>query len=335
MPKLSSYLARVNQTDFMKVFIAGHNGMVGKAINEKLQEHNNIEIVVSCKEELDLTDQENVYNFLKNKGIDVVIIAAARVGGIHANRSFPANFIFENISIQQNLIHGAHLANIDRIIFLGSSCIYPKYASQPIIEESLLTGELEVTNESYAIAKISGIQMCKAYNSQFGRDYRCLMPTNLYGPNDNFHPLNSHVLPGLLVKFHEAVSKNSSIVKVWGDGSPMREFLHVDDLASAVEFILNIPRNVYFNALRKNTCHINVGFGKDVSITELAKLIQNITGFNGQIIYDASQPNGTPRKILNSHRINSLGWKPLIDLEEGIMTTYTWYKENICRLRQK
>ena len=253
-------------------------------------------------------------------------LAAAKVGGIHANNTYPAQFIYENLAVQNNVIHSAYVTGVNKLLFLGSSCIYPKYADQPMSEESLLTGTLEPTNEPYAIAKISGIKMCESYNKQYGTDYRSVMPTNLYGPNDNFHPENSHVIPALMQRFHNAVVNNEKKVVIWGSGNPKREFLHVDDMATACLHVMDLPSDIYskFNA------HINVGTGKDCTIRELATTMSSVTGFQGNIEYDSSQPDGTPRKLLNTSLLESLGWTAGISLNHGLTDTYAWYKLNIA-----
>lgn len=305
-----------------KVFVAGHNGMVGSAIVRELKKQNNRIIITKDKCELDLCDQKAVNDFFSSNDIDQVYLAAARVGGIHANNSYPATFLLENLQIQNNIISSANKFNVDKLLFLGSSCIYPRLSPQPIKEEYLLTGPLEPTNEPYAIAKISGIKLCEAMNRQFNRDYRCIMPTNLYGPGDNYHPENSHVIPALIRRFHEAKINNQSNVTIWGTGTPRREFLHADDLAEAAIHVMNLPKNTWNANRSPNQYHINAGFGADITIAELAKIIADIVSFTGNISFDLEKPDGTPRKILDSSKINLLGWHPKINLVEGLSNTY-------------
>ena len=311
-----------------KIFIAGHNGMVGSALVHFLQSQE-VEIITKNKVELDLLNQNNVQNFFKNQKIDQVYLAAAKVGGIHANNTYPANFIYENLSITTNVIHSAFLNGIKKLLFLGSSCIYPKNANQPIKEEELLNGKLEPTNEPYAIAKIAGIKMCESYNRQYGKshsvDYRCIMPTNLYGPGDNYHPQNSHVIPGLIYRFHEAKTNNLSNVTIWGTGIPKREFLYVDDMARASIHLMNIDKKTYDQHTSPMCSHINAGSGVDISIKELAEIIKEVVGFKGEINFDLTKPDGSPRKFLDSKRINNLGFKPEISLKEGLIKTYQDY----------
>ncbi len=312
----------------MKIFVAGHNGMVGSAICRLLNKDSNIELVVANKNTLDLTDQNAVKKFFNKERPDQVILAAARVGGIFANSAYPGQFIFENLQIQTNVINQAHYSDINKLLFLGSSCIYPKNSSQPIKEEYLLTGALEPSNEPYAIAKIAGIKMCESYNREYSRDYRSVMPTNLYGPNDNFHYQNSHVLPALIRKFHEAKTNNNDHVLIWGDGSPKREFIHVDDMASACLHILNLDSKIYQDNTQDMISHINIGTGCDLSIHDLAFLLKKITGFDGKINFDQSKPNGTPRKLLNVDRLRNMGWTSSISLENGLVNTYEWFVKN-------
>ena len=313
----------------MKYFVAGSNGMVGKAIVKKLKEKTtngeDIQIIQKERSQLDLIDQGSVRNFFKIEKPDVVIIAAAKVGGIRANNSFPAEFIYENLMIECNLIHESYLNNINRLLFLGSSCIYPVNSPQPMQEGTLLTGSLEPTNEPYAISKIAGISMCESYNRQYGTDYRCVMPTNLYGPNDNFNLNNSHVIPALIRKFHEATLKGDDDVVIWGTGNPLREYLHVDDMADASLYALNLSREDY---LANASSHLNVGSGKECSIESLAYLIKEISGFSGNLIFDNSKPDGAPRKLLDVSALTSLGWQHTIDLKQGLKDTYLWYLEN-------
>lgn len=319
----------------MKIFLAGHNGMVGSAIYRKIKNSYSdaYDIITAGRDKLDLLNQDNVKNFLSETKPDAIIIAAAKVGGIHANNNYPAEFIYENICIQNNLIHEANIHDINKILFLGSSCIYPRNAKQPMSEDELLSGVLESTNEPYAIAKIAGIKMCESYNRQYGRDYRSIMPTNLYGPGDNFHDENAHVVPALLSRFHEASQKNLSNVTIWGTGSVFREFLHVDDMASASMFLFDVDESVYKKNTSQMQSHINVGTGDEISIKELAEIIAEITNFQGELIFDNSKPDGTQRKLLDSSKIYNMGWQKSIDLKEGIRMTYEWFKgsQNIRR----
>ncbi len=313
--------------------MAGHGGMVGSAIYRQLEKESNTTILSASRNELELLSQDAVQNFLDKEKPDTVILAAAKVGGVHANNEYPAEFIFENLQIQNNIIHGCHKADVQNLLFLGSSCIYPKFADQPMSEDALLTGKLEPTNEPYAIAKIAGIKMCESYNRQYGRDYRSVMPTNLYGPGDNFHPDNSHVLPALLLRFHEAKINGDNEVVVWGSGTPKREFLHVDDMAAASVFIMGLSKKEYQNHTSPSASHINVGSGSDVSIRELAEMIINVVGFEGQIQFDTSKPDGSPRKLMNTSLLKSLGWKQKVQLSEGLEQTYHWFLENQNNLR--
>jgi GDP-L-fucose synthase len=317
----------------MRAYIAGHRGMVGSAIARNL-EADGAEILTAARSELDLADQSAVRGFLAKERPDTVIVAAAKVGGIQANNTMPAEFIYENLMIECNLIDGAFRAGVERLLFLGSSCIYPRNAPQPMPEEALLTGTLEPTNEPYAIAKIAGIKLCESYNRQYGTDYRSIMPTNLYGPGDNFHESNSHVLPALLRRFHEAKQAGAKEVVIWGTGTPKREFLHVDDMAEASVFLLNLPNDVYAANTQPMLSHINVGTGRDVSIADLARIIAQVTGFEGRISFDATKPDGTPRKLLDVSRLSNMGWTARIQLEEGIRQTYDWYLRNLDRLRE-
>ncbi len=311
-----------------RVFVAGHNGMVGSAIVRKLKTHSDIELVLRSREELDLTNQQAVLDFFQHYKIDQVYLAAAKVGGIAANNAYPADFIYQNLMIECNVIHSAHLANVQQLLFLGSSCIYPKLAEQPMSESALLTGTLEETNEPYAIAKIAGIKLCESYNRQYGRDYRSVMPTNLYGPNDNFHPENSHVIPALLRRFHEAKLNNDKEVIVWGSGKPMREFLYVDDMAAASVYVMELDKVVYEANTKSMASHINIGTGIDCTIQELAKTIAKAVGFVGKIEFDSSRPDGAPRKLMNIKKLNSLGWKHSISLKDGLTSTYRWFLDN-------
>ena len=317
-----------------KIFVAGHNGMVARAITSKLRFCESTEVFVAERDELDLTSQSEVKKYFNQNKFDQVYLAAAKVGGIISNSSYPAGFIYQNLMIQNNVIHHAYEEGVGRLLFLGSSCIYPRNCPQPIEEKYLLSGELEKTNEAYAIAKISGIKMCESYNIQYGVDFRSVMPTNLYGPNDNFHPKNSHVVPGLINRFHNAKINNENVVTIWGSGEPLREFLHVDDLASASIYVMNIETKKYKKSCENHLSHINVGSGKEISIRDLAMLIKKIVGFRGDINFDNSKPDGTPRKLLNIDKLNKLGWEHSITFEDGLKKTYEWYIENINNLRK-
>lgn len=308
--------------------------MVGSAIMRRLEVDGVTDIVTRSHAELDLTNQSAVRDFMQSERPDVVILAAAKVGGIHANNVYPADFIYQNLMMECNVIHQAYAAGVALLLQLGSSCIYPRNASQPMAEEALLTGTLEPTNEPYAIAKIAGIKLCESYNRQYGVDYRSAMPTNLYGPGDNFHETNSHVLPALLRRFHEAKQAGSEEVVIWGTGTPKREFLHVDDMAAACVFLLNLPKDVYATNTQPMLSHINVGTGRDVSIAGLAQTIAQVTGFEGRISFDATKPDGTPRKLLDVSRLSKMGWTAGIELEEGIRRTYDWYRANLDGLRE-
>ena len=311
-----------------KIFVAGHRGMVGSAIVRQLEDQKNVEVVTRTRSELDLTNQQAVRDFFDTENIDEVYLAAAKVGGIHANNTFPADFIYENLMIECNIIHSAHLAGIQQLLFLGSSCIYPKLAEQPMQETALLTGTLEETNEPYAVAKIAGIKLCESYNRQYGRDYRSVMPTNLYGPHDNFHPENSHVIPALLRRFHEAKLNNASEVIAWGSGKPMREFLHVNDMAAASIHVMDLDKAIYDANTSPMLSHINVGTGVDCTIRELVETVAKVTGFEGNIVWDPSKPDGAPRKLMNVDRLASLGWKYSYILEDGLTNSYQWFLEN-------
>lgn len=302
--------------------------MVGSAIVRRLARRLGVTLLTRSSSELDLRDQAAVRSFFMAERPDVVILAAARVGGIHANNAYPADFIYENLMIECNVIHQAHEAGVQRLLQLGSSCIYPKHATQPMSEEALLTGVLEPTNEPYAIAKIAGIKLCESYNRQHGRDYRSVMPTNLYGPGDNFHPENSHVVPALIRRFHEAHEEQISEVVVWGSGTVMREFLHVDDMAEATLFVMDLPTDVYARETRPMLSHINIGTGTDVTIHKLAKTIARVIGYQGKIVFDASKPDGTPRKLMDVGRLTGLGWKASIPLESGLADAYRWFLKN-------
>lgn len=311
--------------------------MVGGSIMRQLEQRRAagevIDILTCMHQELDLTDQGAVKAYMQAMRPDVVILAAAKVGGIHANNTYPANFIYENLMIECNVIHQAFLAGVERLLQLGSSCIYPRAVVQPMPEDSLLTGVLEPTNEPYAVAKIAGIKLCESYNRQYGTDYRSVMPTNLYGPGDNFHPENSHVLPALIRRFHEAVANRHDEVVIWGSGKPRREFLHVDDMAQASLFVLDLPKDVYDQHTQPMLSHINIGSGVDISIAELANLVADVIGFKGRITTDPSKPDGTFRKLMDVSRLRDMGWQARIGLREGIESTYRWYLDNRLSLR--
>ncbi|QDZ90388.1 GDP-L-fucose synthase [Shewanella decolorationis] len=312
-----------------KVFVAGHNGMVGSAIVRQLEKNGAAEVITRTRKELDLTNQAAVQQFFSEQTIDQVYLAAAKVGGIIANNTYPADFIYENLMIQANIIHAAHINNVQQLLFLGSSCIYPKLAAQPMAENALLTGTLEPTNEPYALAKIAGIKLCESYNRQYERDYRSVMPTNLYGPNDNFHPDNSHVIPALLRRFHEAKLANAPEVTAWGSGSPMREFLHVDDMAAASIFVMELDKPTYEKHTSPMLSHINVGTGVDCTIRELTETVAKVVGYKGDIVWDTNKPDGAPRKLMNVDRLKELGWQYSISLESGLESTYEWFLTNL------
>lgn len=310
------------------IYVAGHRGMVGSAIIRHLEASGHSNIITRTRGELDLTDQVCVREFFSDNAIDKVYLAAAKVGGIHTNNTYPAEFIYENLMIECNIINAAHNAGVNKLLFLGSSCIYPKLSPQPMREDYLLQGSLEPTNEPYAVAKIAGIKLCESYNRQYGRDYRSVMPTNLYGPNDNFHPENSHVIPALLRRFHEAKLASSPEIVVWGTGKAKREFLHVDDMAAACVHVMELEEERYHTYTEPMISHINVGTGKDCSIRELAETISRITGYEGKVVFDITKPDGAPRKLLDVSRLNNLGWSAKIEIEEGLMDAYSWYVEN-------
>jgi GDP-L-fucose synthase len=311
-----------------RIFIAGHRGMVGSALARRLEQEEGIKLITRTRAEVDLTRQKHVEDFLGDEHIDQVYLAAAKVGGIGANDRFPADFIYENLLLTSNVIHAAHEVAVDRLLFLGSSCIYPRDAPQPMAEEALLTGPLELTNEPYAVAKIAGIKLCESYNRQHGAEFRSIMPTNLYGPNDNFDLENSHVLPALMRKAHQARLDGAGRMAVWGSGNPRREFLHVDDLADACVHLMNLPREQYWSVAQPRCSHVNAGAGKDITIRELAQLCAAAAGFEGELAFDASKPDGTPRKLLNVSRMERLGWSPKISLREGIESTFGWMVEH-------
>nr|AIG62668.1 GDP-L-fucose synthase [Escherichia coli] len=315
------------------IYVAGHRGMVGSAICRQLSLRDDIELVVKTHKELDLTVQKDVDAFFEQEKIDQVYLAAAKVGGIYANNTFPAEFIYQNLMIESNIIHSAHKAGIQKLLFLGSSCIYPKFAKQPMNESALLTGILEPTNEPYAIAKIAGIKLCESYNRQYGRDYRSVMPTNLYGINDNFHPENSHVIPALMRRFHEAKESGAPEVIVWGTGTPMREFLYVDDMAAASVHVMELDEAIYQQNTQPMLSHINVGTGVDCSIREMAETMASVVGYQGKIVFDVTKPDGTPRKLMDVTRLKNLGWQYRYNLHEGLSLTYKWFIENINSFR--
>ncbi|MEI8574248.1 GDP-L-fucose synthase [Methylomonas sp. LW13] len=311
-----------------KIYLAGHRGMVGSAIYRQLTEAGYQNIVVRTHAELDLTDQTAVQDFMQQERPNQVILAAAKVGGIHANNEYPAEFIYQNLMMEANVVHQAWRIGCKQLLFLGSSCIYPKFAEQPMRESALLTGVLESTNEPYAISKIAGIKLCESYNRQYGVDYRSVMPTNLYGENDNFHLQNSHVIPALIRKFHDAKVSNSPTVSVWGTGKAMREFLHVEDMAAACLHVMALDKEQYQSCTEPMLSHLNVGTGEDVTVCELAEIIQDVVGFQGQINWDSTKPDGTPRKLMDVSKLKSLGWQPKIPLKTGLELTYRWFLEH-------
>ncbi|GLX12534.1 GDP-L-fucose synthase [Pseudomonas straminea] len=309
------------------IFVAGHRGMVGSAIVRRLKALGYQRVLTASREELNLLDQAAVQRFFCANRIDQVYLAAARVGGIHANNTYPADFIYENLMIEANVIQSAHINGVQKLLFLGSSCIYPKYAEQPMAEQALLTGPLESTNEPYAIAKIAGVKLCESYNRQYGRDYRSVMPTNLYGPGDNYHPENSHVLPALIRRFHDAKLKGDAEVMVWGSGAPRREFLYVDDMAAASVHVMNLSPDHWKAVVTPMCSHINVGSGRDYSIFEVAKLVAQTVGYCGDLFFDVSKPDGVPRKLMSSAKLTALGWKPEVTLDSGLRYAYEAFSE--------
>ena len=310
-----------------KIYIAGHQGMVGSAIVRQLESRGINNLITRTRQELDLTSQSAVNKFFRKEAPDYVILAAAKVGGIHANNTYPADFIYVNMMIEANLIHASYQSGVKRLLFLGSTCIYPKEVQQPMREDSLLTNVLEPTNEPYAIAKIAGIKLCESYNRQYGTDFRSVMPTNLYGINDNFHSENSHVIPALMRRFHEARINNNPEVLVWGTGNAMREFLNVDDMASAALFVLELDQQIYQSNTKPMLSHINVGTGIDMTIREMAETMKKVVGFKGELTYDPTKPDGTSRKLIDVSLLTNMGWKYNIDLEKGLDITYKWYLE--------
>ena len=316
-----------------KIYVAGHRGMVGSAIVRTLlaRGHGEQRIVTRTHAELDLVNQQAVADFFAIEQPDEVYLAAARVGGIHANNTYPAEFIYDNLMVQANVIQAAHAHGVQKLLFLGSSCIYPKFAPQPMAEDALLTGKLEPTNEPYAIAKIAGIKLCESYNRQYGRDYRSVMPTNLYGTGDNYHPENSHVIPALIRRFHEAKVNATSQVAIWGTGTPRREFLYVDDMAAASVYVMNLSQNSYAAQVQPQLGHINVGSGNDVTIAELADAVARAIGYGGRIGFDVGKPDGTPRKLMDSGRLNAMGWRPAVALEEGLVRAYRDFLNHSAR----
>ncbi|MFC4991789.1 GDP-L-fucose synthase [Rubritalea tangerina] len=323
-----------------RIFVAGHRGMVGSAIVRQLEAENErvgkvvCEVVTRTRSELDLTDQVAVRGFFQSEAIDEVYLAAAKVGGIHANNTYPADFIYENLMMESNIVHQAYAAGVQKLLFLGSSCIYPKLAEQPMVESALLDGHLEPTNEPYAVAKIAGIKLCESYNRQYGVDYRSVMPTNLYGENDNFHPENSHVIPAMMRRFHESKLRGDREVVVWGTGKPMREFLYVDDMAAACLHVMQLDKEIYEQHTQPMLSHINVGTGVDCTIRELAETMKKVVGFEGALRFDTTKPDGTPRKLMDVSRLRDLGWQYSLNLEEGLEKTYAWFLTNEECLRK-
>lgn len=311
-----------------KIYVAGHRGLVGSAIVRQLEAKGYSNFVFRTHKELDLVNQTQVNDFFAAEKPDFVFLAAAKVGGIHANNTYPADFIYDNLMVEANVVNAAYQNKVKRLLFLGSSCIYPRAVKQPMREDALLTDILEPTNEPYALAKIAGIKLCESYNRQYGTDYRSVMPTNLYGTGDNFHPQNSHVIPALIRRFHEAKENNDAEVVVWGSGKPMREFLHVDDMASACVHVMNLDKEHYEANTKVMLSHINVGTGQDCSIKEIAETIKKVVEFKGELVFDTSKPDGSMRKLMDVSRINSLGWKAAISLQDGLISTYKWYRDN-------
>jgi GDP-L-fucose synthase len=315
-----------------RIFIAGHKGMVGSALVRQLSQDNKAEIITRDRAQLDFSDQQQATAFFSENAIDEVYLAAAKVGGIHANNTYPAEFIYQNLIMECNIIHQAWQSGVKKLLFLGSSCIYPRLATQPMKESELMSGPLEPTNEPYAIAKIAGIKLCESYNRQYGTDYRSVMPTNLYGPGDNFHPENSHVIPALLRRFHEAKLNDADSITIWGSGTSLREFLHVDDMARASIHVMNLPLAQYQQVTNPRLSHINVGSGVDCSIADLVGVIAEVTGFEGLIEYDTNKPDGAPRKLMDSTKLKNLGWQAEYELKEGLSNAYEWFVENYDRI---
>lgn len=316
-----------------RIYLAGHRGLVGSALHRRLEAEGFANIITRTHAELDLTDQRAVNEFFSQQRPEYVFMAAAKVGGIHANNTYPADFIYQNLMIEANLISAAYHHGVERLLFLGSSCIYPRLAAQPMREDALLTGTLEPTNEAYAIAKIAGIKLCESYNRQYGTNYRSVMPTNLYGPNDNFNLENSHVIPALLRKFHDAKVNKAETVPVWGTGNARREFLYVEDMADACVYVMRLDNATYAANTDSMLSHINIGTGQDVTIGELAEVIKAVVGFEGEIVFDVSKQDGTPQKLLDISRLTSLGWQTKFSLRQGLAATYQWYLENLENLR--
>ena len=317
-----------------RIFVAGHNGMVGSALVRQLSQDPANELVTRTRAELDLTDQQGVAELFAGERIDEVYLGAAKVGGIHANDTYPAEFIYDNLMVECNVVHQAWKHGVRKLLFLGSSCIYPRLAQQPMVESELMQGSLEPTNEPYALAKIAGIKLCESYDRQYGTDYRSVMPTNLYGPGDNYHPENSHVIPALLRRFHEAKLSGADTITIWGTGKALREFLHVDDMARACVHVMNLPKDEYQAVTEPRLSHINVGSGVDCSIAELVSSIAEVTGFTGKIEYDTSKPDGAPRKLMDNSKLKALGWQPQFSLKDGLRDAYQWYVDNIDSARR-
>ena len=311
-----------------KIYVAGHTGLIGSALIRKLKVFSFSNVITRTRKALDLTDRKKVKSFFSKERPEYVILAAAKVGGIYANNTYPADFIYTNLIIEANVIHAAYINNVKRLLFLGSSCIYPRLAEQPMAEDALLTSGLEPTNEPYAIAKISGIKLCESYNRQYGTDFRSIMPTNLYGINDNFHPENSHVIPALMRRFHDAKINNLPEVIVWGTGNSRREFLDVDDMADASIFLLKLDKSVYFSNTKAMLSHINVGTGVDITINEMTKIMLKVVGYKGKVQFDSTRPDGAPRKLLDTGLLNHMGWRHSTSLEDGLVKTYDWYKKS-------
>jgi GDP-L-fucose synthase len=311
-----------------KIYIAGHRGLVGSAIVRQLEDRGFTNLLMRTHKELDLTNQAQVQNFFQQEKPDYVILAAAKVGGIHANNTYPADFIYQNMMIEANVINSAYESKVKRLLFLGSTCIYPKAVEQPMREDALLTDVLESTNEPYALAKIAGIKLCESYNRQYGTDFRSVMPTNLYGINDNFHPENSHVMPALMQRFHQAKINNDDEVVVWGTGNAMREFLYVDDMAQASLFVLELDEQTYKDNTQPMLSHINVGTGRDTTIREMAETMKQVVGYEGKLTFDATKPDGAPRKLIDITRLKRMGWEYSVNLKDGLVDTYKWYLED-------